>query len=99
MFDTSEADARAAARAAEEEAAKAKPAGFLERLLSGCAIGAGWDEDESMHGVHGGRLYWDACADERERPRAFGLASVEGTTGGAAHLGDTMAQARTQPLT
>lgn len=94
MFDTSEADAKAAARAAEEEAARAKPMGLLERLLSGCAIGAGWDDDESMHGVHGGRLYWDACCDERERSRACGLASVEGTCSGSAHLGDTLAQAR-----
>ncbi|KAK9835211.1 hypothetical protein WJX81_006055 [Elliptochloris bilobata] len=92
VFDTSEADAKAAAAAVEAKAARAKPLGIMEYLLSGCMIGAGWDEDESMHGVHGGRLYWDACC-EPERSRTGKASGGDPTCSGAAPLGNTLAQA------
>ena len=91
VFDTSEADAKAAVAAAAAAAAeRAAPPKLLERLLSGCVIGAGWDEDESMHGVHGGRLYWDACAEPAREDSHAGFAESTGS----AVLGDTLAQAR-----
>ena len=91
IFDTSEADAKAAVAAAEE-AKRNKSLTLLGRVLSGCVIGAGWDEDESMHGVHGGRLYWDTCC-EPDCERSFaGMVIAEPTRSGGAILGDTIAQ-------
>jgi hypothetical protein len=92
VFDTSEADAKAAVAAAAAAAERAAPPKLLERLLSGCVIGAGWDEDESLHGVHGGRLYWDACVEPAREDSHAGFAE---STGGAV-LSDTLAQARAQ---
>jgi len=90
VFDTYEADAKAAVAAAAAAAERAAPPKLLERLLSGCVIGAGWDEDESMHGVHGGRLYWDACAEPAREDSHAGFAE----SSGGAVLSDTLAQAR-----